>query len=373
MTKEIIDILSKYKSENWCQDIITNIDDDIQNVTDQLKYMQKELSHKLYKINLSNKPEDDRISDDILNDIKVIKQLKEYFKELNKSLANMVEKDKRIIFENKINLFVISDDLCPICNVKLQPVSIRYKRIINEHIQDNIVNGCYCTCCNRSFIMQDQINNSDIKFNDSNIILNYQYLERSRESLITLQDVIVLSNIKSCTTKEHNIRDMIAQIPVFDIDGNVRIININVSYCGQCNKYIMLKNDFKNINGIIACQVIDQTRKNDKNDIDDIEIKQYESVLYKYGYNVKTKDNLSDKQRHLILASVVESGILTRGQISSHLDILIERGSKIEKWKLATQKWKQDRSFIMKYNTHSLPSILLNRVILKYSQMTLNI
>lgn len=130
----------------------------------------------------------------------------------------------------------------------------------------------------------------------------------------------------------------------------------------------MLKSDFKQIEGMIACKVIDQTVIHTKNDSDDIEIKQYESVLYQYGYNVKTKDNLSDKQRHLILAAVVESGILTREQICSHLDTLIERGSKIEKWELATQKWKQDRHFVKKYNVKSLPAILTNKIILKYSE-----
>lgn len=144
--------------------------------------------------------------------------------------------------------------------------------------------------------------------------------------------------------------------------------NTVISYCMQCNKYIMLKSDFKQIEGIIACKVIDQTITRSRNDCDKIEIVQYESVLYQYGYNVKTKDNLSDKQRHLILASVVECGILTRDQICSHLDTLIERGSKIQKWKAATQKWKQDREYIKKYNTDNLPDVLLDKVILKYSE-----
>lgn len=130
----------------------------------------------------------------------------------------------------------------------------------------------------------------------------------------------------------------------------------------------MLKNDFKQIEGIIACKVIDQTVIHTKNDGDDIEIKQYESVLYQYGYNVKTKDNLSDKQRHLILAAVVESSILTREQICSHLDTLIERGEKIKKWELATQKWKQDRHFVKKNNVKSLPTVLMDKIVLKYSK-----
>lgn len=61
-----------------------------------------------------------------------------------------------------------------------------------------------------------------------------------------------------------------------------------------------------------------------------------------------SKDGLSNKQRHMIMiiVTVIESNILTTGQIYSRLDTLIEHGSKIEKWELATQKWKQDREYV---------------------------
>lgn len=44
---------------------------------------------------------------------------------------------------------------------------------------------------------------------------------------------------------------------------------------------------------------------------------------------------------------------------------MIERGSKIPKWKDATQKWKQDREYVKKYNPENLPEVLVNRVITK--------
>lgn len=183
---------------------------------------------------------------------------------------------------------------------------------------------------------------------------------------IKFADVIVLSNINYCTHKGHNVHDIIAHVPTFTPDGKIKYVDINLTYCNKCDKYIMLKSDFKSISGIIACEVVDETISYNYNNSDSIEISQSESILYKYGYNVKTKENISDKQRHLILAAVIESGILTRDQICSHLDTLIERGSKIDKWKLATQKWMQDRQYVKKYNSSHLPEILLDKVILKY-------
>lgn len=185
---------------------------------------------------------------------------------------------------------------------------------------------------------------------------------------INFADVIVLSNINYCTHKGHSVNDVIAHIPTFTPDGKIVYIDMNLTYCNKCDKYIMLKSDFKSISDIIACEVIDETISYNYDNNDSIEISQSESILYKYGYNVKTKEDISDKQRHLILAAVIESGILTRDQICSHLDTLIERGSKIEKWKLATQKWMQDRQYVKKYNSSHLPEILLEKVILKYHE-----
>lgn len=371
MTKKIEILLDKYKSEDWCQNIIISTNQNIQETINELKDIQNNLSQKLHDINLSEQLEDDKIISDLQNDIKTTKELVLHFIDLKQSIFNMIEKDDTILFDDKRTLYMITDDLCPVCNAKLYTLKIDYKRFRNETVYYETLNGYCCPCCNRLFILQNEIDNN-ISFKNTNININLQYLDNEvNNRQLIFKDVIVLSNLISCTTKDHNLKDVLVQIPIFNVDGSITFINVNISYCSQCDKYIMLKSDFKNINGIVACEVIDQTTIRNKNDSDDIEIKQYESVLYKYGYNVKTKDNLSDRQRHLILASVVESGILTREQICSHLDTLIERGSKIEKWKLATEKWKQDRHYVKKYSVNSLPSVLLNKIILKYSQLSL--
>ena len=364
MTKKIMDMLSKYKSEDWCMDVAINIDNNIQDTIKQLKNIQENLSHIIFEINLSDKLEDEIIND-IQNDIKIIKQLIIHFAEMKQNISTITDKkNKRKIFDSNIKIFIIDDILCPECNVKLYPLCIDYQKNINGIIEYEMVNIYECQCCKKMFAMQYDIEN--INLSNTNIILDYRYLKN--ECQLIFNDVIVLSNLISCTSKGHNLNDISAQIPVFAIDGSINFIDLNISYCNSCNKYIMLKQDFKQIDGIVACKVIDQTINKDRSNIDEIEIKQSESLLYQYGYNVKTKDNLSDRQRHLILASVVESGILTRAQICSHLDTLIERGNKIEKWKLATQKWKQDRQYVKRYNVKNLPDILLNKIVLKYSQ-----
>ena len=178
------------------------------------------------------------------------------------------------------------------------------------------------------------------------------------EPVLSLYDVIVLNNTLACDLN-HKIYDITVALPVLNENGDINNITVLASYCEDCNRYTITKDVFNNINGVLMCQVIDKTSTYTDVIESDIEIDQHESLLYRYGYNVKTSKNLSTKQRHIIIASLVESGIMTRNQISDHLTMLINRGEKIESWKDATDKWKQDRYYIQSYKTYNLPRACL--------------
>lgn len=185
------------------------------------------------------------------------------------------------------------------------------------------------------------------------------------EPVLSLYDVIVLNNTLACDLN-HKIYDITVVLTVLNENGDINNITVLASYCEDCNRYTITKDVFNNINGVLMCQVIDKTSTYTDGIESDIEIDQHESLLYRYGYNVKTSKSLSTKQRHIIIASLVESGIMTRNQISDHLTMLINRGEKIESWKDATDKWKQDRYYIQSYKTYNLPSVITNRILLQY-------
>lgn len=116
------------------------------------------------------------------------------------------------------------------------------------------------------------------------------------------------------------------------------------------------------------CKVIDETTTSTNTSLSELGIEPKNSILYQYGYNVKSKIDLPDKERHIILASLVEAKIATRMQIMDHLTILIERGSKRQNWKEATEKWKQDKYFVQSYKTENLPNVIFDKIILGYSK-----
>lgn len=201
------------------------------------------------------------------------------------------------------------------------------------------------------------ITNIEIKYNKSSNVQN-RYLD--------IHDIIVINSVKSCTQKYHTLSDVRVKIPVLYDNEMVARIDVTISYCRECNKYIMLKNDYTKITGTIMCQIIDETVKVDSVAQDNLTNQQRKSMLYNYGYNVSAQNNLSDKNRRIILASVVEAKILTRVQVEDHLQVLIDRGSKIPSWGEAVQKWKRDKNFIQNYKTENLPRVIFDKIILKY-------
>lgn len=180
--------------------------------------------------------------------------------------------------------------------------------------------------------------------------------------------LIVLSNTLKCSASlSHHAVDINAKLPVVTSDGNIEYITVPASYCKECGRYTILRHDFKKIDGIVLCNVTDESIQYSNSVTDDLDITQKQSELYKYGYNVKSTSNITKKQRHIILASLVECNILTRRQITDHLTTLIDRGSKIPNWKEATDKWKQDRTYIENYRREDLPNVIFDKIINKSS------
>lgn len=184
-----------------------------------------------------------------------------------------------------------------------------------------------------------------------------------------IHDTIILSSIMKCTSSNHKIHDITVFVPILYPSGDITYVSVLASYCYDCNQYTMLKDTFQQLDGVVLCQVLDKTKPYEKQDLeeDDFDIEQKQSLLYKYGYNVKARANLSRKQRQIILASIIESGIMTRIQVIDHLSTLISRGDRIKSWKFATQKWKEDKYYVQNYNVKNLPNIITNKIILKYN------
>lgn len=363
--EELTQVISKYKDDNKIH--IQNIYDNLCGIMNSLKIIKSNIVSELSNILTSDDIVD---TTEILEDINV---LKEHISYINSFMSNRTIEDSVIteefseeiipIFTKKVYPYLISDDLCPFDNVKLISHYIYYQKIVDNKIREYSMMGYRCPLCNKLFVIDYET--EDFEFDDTNIIVNRSKYDLTPQ--ISIYSIIILSNTLKCSAN-HDVKDIIAKLPVLNEQGQISYISVNASYCPTCNRYTILKEDFNAIAGIITCKIIDETVSCSNSSNFDTEIDNRYSILAQYGYNVQTKKDLSEQQRHIILSSIIEAQIMSRREVIDHINTLIERGSKIPSWKTATQKWKDDKQFVAEYDSDTLPEIIFDNIVLKYKK-----
>lgn len=372
LPKEIISIINKYIQDD--SKFIIDLNKNITNISMVLKAINGVIANQIQEL-LTN-IDSDVDETELLQDTKTLK----CFIKTIEIIGNFVPDEQHIengqtstgeiseelspplLFDKKVYPYLIDDDICPFCNIKLKPYTIYYQRIVNNHVNGEQVQWYRCPNCNKMFTLDFDI--VDFDFENTNIILNRTKYNEIPQ--IDIYSVIILSNILNCTIN-HKTKDIIAKLPVLNEDGQISYLKVNASYCFNCNRFTILKEDFLAIKDVVICKVIDETTTGTQSE-SEFNMTDKDSVLTQYGYNVQTKKNLSNQQRQIILSSLIEANIMNRTDVINHLITLIERGSKIPSWKDATNKWKEDKAFVAEYQKDCLPEVIFNNIILKYRE-----
>lgn len=122
--------------------------------------------------------------------------------------------------------------------------------------------------------------------------------------------------------------------------------------------------------GIPICRTLDE-KNYLKNNVSELYYNGLasESVLMQFGYNVSQQDNLPAEQRRIILASIVDNGILKRNEVVSYLDYFINQRRKQKnkdgslKYKDAMDKWCADRTWINQYKLGSYKEVIVESIV----------
>lgn len=361
--KEIIETIEKYQvNDNYSSQINSNM----QSIISVLRDVDTKIKQELINAMSSSVSEEEQ---SLLNDSQVIRNYIESIQLLPQSQNTNTEIAEEIISETysisdipkPVKMFLCEDKVCPVCGCTMEEKYTSYTGDIHSNPTRETISSYRCGCCGRFFICDYTLEDINIANTNLSIIKDFYF----KIPQIDIYSVIVLSNTLKCSSN-HDIKDITAKLPVLNEYGQISYISINASYCQTCNRYTILKEDFNAIAGIVTCKVIDETVLYSNINDSDIEIDTKHSILAQYGYNVQTKKDLSEQQRHIILSSLIEAQIMSRREVIDHISTLIDRGSKIPNWKFATQKWKDDRKFVSEYQSDCLPEVVFNNIILKY-------
>lgn len=177
-----------------------------------------------------------------------------------------------------------------------------------------------------------------------------QYEQQTKE--IAFGDFVVLSNKNYCLSKKHQLEDIKAQLCLLRRDGSTSVITIPAGYCRECDQYFIQTYQYQQLiaQGIPMCRIIKESFQH-ADGVGFYENLNEESILRQFGYTVNKHDDLSSKQRHTILACLIESKIYNcdRFKILGHLSWLIKRSEGKYDMADAVCKWKEDRNFVENY------------------------
>lgn len=184
---------------------------------------------------------------------------------------------------------------------------------------------------------------------------------------IKYKDVILVGRANKCITDHHKVDNLKAIVKVITRQGNIKLVEFGASYCTECNKYFMEEWQLQKLKDIgrPMCRVPINERHNHHTDVENANLGvglKTESIIHQYGYNVNAHENMTDKQRQIILMHIIENHIANKAEIKSHLTWLINHNSGSLKMENALAKWRADRQFVDKYMLGSYEAIIVRSI-----------
>ncbi len=365
--EEVIEILQKYQDSNRSQIICIN-----KNISEIITHLEKINENIAYQLHEHLTMRDISGTKELLNDSSILIEYINSIKAIGifklnvdqNTIIEEISEELAPIFEKKVYSYLVSDDICPFCNVKLINHPIFYQRIINNKINNENVSWYKCPACGKLFVLDYDA--EDFDFNKTNIVCNNEHWNK-----VQFNDAIVVSNINKCSKHNHKIEDLKCELPIIDENGEIIYQTVPIIHCNTCKKYIMLKSFYDNLKGIPLCMIIDETYTNSFSENDFYYGEGSGSKLKQYGYNVNCNDNLTIEQRHTILKMLLLAKYITKGEIYSILDTNIKRGSNRNEskrdWSKAVGKWQSDKKYVEDIDLdEEIKKINIDKLILKY-------
>ena len=177
----------------------------------------------------------------------------------------------------------------------------------------------------------------------------------------SVENLILRSNSFYCNL-HHIIEDVAGEIDICDRKGNIRTYLVPLAYCASCDRYYILEGTYKALKtkGIILCQIMTVKEYAERGPYyDNSKMWRDKSLLRIWGYSVSEEEGLTEDQRHCILESILDAGIMKKDRMLSYIDFFKQFHSHLFN---ANRKWQADRDYISQYKIGSVKRIKIGGV-----------
>ncbi len=186
-------------------------------------------------------------------------------------------------------------------------------------------------------------------FSEMNSVTLRNFSKYCKKRIISIEDFLIRSTSLTCIHKNHTLQRIKALLCVQN-NSQITQVSAEASYCEECDKYFISEVEFNRITrlGMICCKVITEAEfKKSSSNMDDSRWAN-ESLLRSYGYNVNSKDNLSDRERQERLSFIIENEIVSVEKAIDFIEWLVGRNTTVT-FENARNKWRRDVEFLMNY------------------------
>lgn len=186
-----------------------------------------------------------------------------------------------------------------------------------------------------------------------------------QKMLIDVKDFVVKTSSLKCNNKNHTIDNITAVVKIVNKQGKIIEQKVPGGYCRNCNVFFIMEDSYKKLKnaGIILCRITDEkTYRSYLTSSTNGWKFAKESILMQYGYSVSQTHGLTEKQRHNILALIIEHKILSKSNIISYLDQFIQFRKNRPQYELSIQKWSIDKQFVNDYKIGSYQQFYINSI-----------
>lgn len=193
-----------------------------------------------------------------------------------------------------------------------------------------------------------------------------ELLNKYEKLIVNGPDIIVRTNMWHCI-KKHTLIDVAAcfKLLVHKDNGEINVTEVveHATYCPQCKEFFLQESTYDSLKkrGYLLHRIIGWKHYESGFEYDCYNMAE-ESMLHHMGYNVGKQDDLSEEVRWAILENVCNYGVMTRSEVVTFLNHLINTNGGKYNMDEAVGKWIMDRNHIQNYKINDLSRVNINNI-----------
>lgn len=156
----------------------------------------------------------------------------------------------------------------------------------------------------------------------------------------------IYNGVLGCEARGHKLEAVTGTLAT--VKGSV--VHMNVNYCHECRRHFVSRSEYEHYRSLHGPLLGNITFQSDNDGETESELSlNEESPLMLCGYGVSVREGLTIRERRLLLANIMDRGILSKPRVMEYLQFFISWRENNPKMAEACKKWRSDLDWVRDY------------------------